>query len=77
MSSDLPPIPVYRYSTSGFYDTLARNYVPESVLLAWIAVGINFVVLDAATGEDVTRDLSPCVVTGLPERAPEMMVHTA
>jgi polyhydroxyalkanoate synthesis regulator protein len=72
-SSDLPPIPVHRYAASGFYDTIAMSYLSELVLLAWAAVGVSFVVLDAETGQDVTNELSPGVVTGLPERAPEMM----
>ncbi len=59
MSFDHPPIQVLRYAASGFYDTQARTYLAESVLLAWLAAGIDFVVLDAATGQDVSSDLSP------------------
>jgi hypothetical protein len=70
-SSPLAPIPVNRYAASGYYDTIARTYLPESVLRAWAALGVSFVVLDPETGQDVTHDLSPGDVAGLPGRARE------
>lgn len=51
------PVLVKRYARSRLYDTSALRYVTVDELRAWRARGTPFLVLDAETGEDVTRIL--------------------
>lgn len=51
------PILVKRYGRSRLYDTRRARYVSLSDLRSWQRRGIAFLVLDAETGEDVTRVL--------------------
>ena len=48
---------VKRYARSRLYDTEAASYVTVSDLKTWAAQGVQFVVLDAETGEDITKVL--------------------
>jgi polyhydroxyalkanoate synthesis regulator protein len=52
-----PPITVKRYARSRLYDTVNLRYVTVEMLLAWSAAGTAVAVIDAETGEDVTRVL--------------------
>ena len=51
------PILVKRYARSRLYDTSAGRYLTISDLRKWTQRAILFVVLDAETGEDITRIL--------------------
>jgi polyhydroxyalkanoate synthesis regulator protein len=42
---------------SRLYDTVAGRYLTVENLRHWVATGVRFVVMDAETGEDVTRAL--------------------
>jgi len=48
---------IKRYSGSRLYDTEALRYVTIDDLMVWVSKGISFVVIDAETGEDITRIL--------------------
>jgi len=48
---------VKRYARSRLYDTQAARYVTVADLLWWASKGIPFVVIDAETGDDITRVL--------------------
>jgi polyhydroxyalkanoate synthesis regulator protein len=48
---------VKRYARSRLYDTRTARYVAVSDLRSWAAKGIALVVIDAETGDDVTRVL--------------------
>ena len=48
---------VKRYARSRLYDTEALRYVTVADLMLWVSKGISFVVIDAETGEDITRVL--------------------
>ena len=48
---------VKRYGRHRLYDTQAARYVTVTDLRAWAAKGIQFVVIDAETGDDITRVL--------------------
>ena len=48
---------VKRYARTRLYDTEALRYVTDAVLMLWVSKGISFVVIDAETGEDITRIL--------------------
>jgi hypothetical protein len=48
---------VKRYARTRLYDTEALRYVTLADLILWVANGISFVVIDAETGEDITRVL--------------------
>lgn len=52
-----PPILVKRYGRQRLYDTVAARYLTLDELRRWQATGIGFVIVDAETGEDVTRVL--------------------
>ena len=45
------------YARRRLYDAARGRYVTVEILRAWHARAIAFVVIDAATGEDVTRVL--------------------
>ena len=51
------PILVKRYAGSRLYDTVALRYLTVSDLRAWADNDVHFVVVDAETGDDVTRVL--------------------
>jgi len=55
--SDSHPILVKRYARDRLYDTVAERYLTTADLQKWMARAISFVVLDAETGEDITRVL--------------------
>jgi hypothetical protein len=46
---------VKRYARSRLYDTAALRYVTVDDLRGWRARGTRFIVLDAETGDDITR----------------------
>jgi polyhydroxyalkanoate synthesis repressor PhaR len=48
---------VKRYGRSRLYDTQAARYVTVADLPAWMSKGIPFTVIDAETGDDITRVL--------------------
>jgi polyhydroxyalkanoate synthesis regulator protein len=48
---------VKRYARTRLYDTEALRYVTVADLMLWVSKGIRFVVIDAETGEDITRIL--------------------
>ena len=48
---------VKRYARSRLYDTAGRRYVTIEDLQEWRRKGVAFVVEDAETGRDVTREL--------------------
>ena len=51
------PILVKRYAGSRLYDTVALRYLTVSDLRKWADNDVRFVVVDADTGDDVTRVL--------------------
>jgi hypothetical protein len=51
------PTLVKRYARTRRYDTEALRYVTVAELMLWVSKGIRFVVIDAETGEDITRIL--------------------
>ena len=48
---------VKRYARSRLYDTQAARYVTIADLRSWAAKGIQFAVVDAETGDDITQVL--------------------
>lgn len=48
---------IKRYARQRLYDTQALRYVTIADLRAWAARGVTFVVVDAETGDDITRVL--------------------
>jgi polyhydroxyalkanoate synthesis repressor PhaR len=48
---------VKRYARSRLYDTEAACYVTLADLRSWVSKGIAFFVIDAETGDDITRIL--------------------
>ena len=48
---------IQRYAKQRLYDTQAMRYGTITDLRAWVANGIPFIVIDADTGDDVTRVL--------------------
>ena len=48
---------VKRYARSRLYDTQAARYVTVADLRSWMSSGIQFTVIDAETGDDITRVL--------------------
>jgi hypothetical protein len=48
---------VKRYARTRLYDTEALRYVTVADLMLWVSKGISFIVIDAETGEDITRIL--------------------
>jgi polyhydroxyalkanoate synthesis regulator protein len=48
---------VKRYGRDRLYDTQATRYVTLSDLRTWALVCVAFVVIDAETGDDITRVL--------------------
>jgi polyhydroxyalkanoate synthesis regulator protein len=46
---------VKRYARSRLYDTVGLRYVTADTIRDWLAGGIAVAVIDAETGEDVTR----------------------
>jgi polyhydroxyalkanoate synthesis regulator protein len=51
------PILVKRYARDRLYDTVAGRYLTTTDLQQWMARAVSFVVVDAETGEDITRVL--------------------
>jgi polyhydroxyalkanoate synthesis regulator protein len=53
----LTPNLVKRYARTRLYDTETLRYVTLSDLMLRVSKDISFVVIDAETGEDITRIL--------------------
>ena len=51
------PIVVKRFARSRLYDTIAARYLTVDDLREWAENDVRFVVVDAETGDDVTRVL--------------------
>jgi polyhydroxyalkanoate synthesis regulator protein len=51
------PILVKRYARARLYDTVGLRYVTTDTIRDWLAGGIAVSVIDAESGEDVTRVL--------------------
>jgi polyhydroxyalkanoate synthesis repressor PhaR len=51
------PILIKRYDNRRLYNTVTAGYVTPDDLAEMVLNGERFVVRDAKTGEDVTRDL--------------------
>jgi polyhydroxyalkanoate synthesis regulator protein len=51
------PIVVKRYAGSRLYDTTVGRYVELDDLRKWIAGGMAVVIVDAETGNDITKEL--------------------
>ena len=51
------PILVKQYAGSRLYDTVALRYLTVSDLREWADNDVRFAVVDAETGDDVTRVL--------------------
>ena len=49
------PVIITRYSPSRLYDAAAGRYVSLETLRSWAAQAVAFKVVDAQTGDDVTR----------------------
>jgi polyhydroxyalkanoate synthesis regulator protein len=52
------PISVKRYGVDRLYDTVGGRYVTIANLREWSSRAISFVVIDARSGEDITRLLA-------------------
>jgi polyhydroxyalkanoate synthesis repressor PhaR len=48
---------IKRYARSRLYDTEAARYISLDELRGWLVNGLRFVVIDAETGDDITRVL--------------------
>ncbi len=48
---------VKRYARSRLYDTHTARYVTVDDLRSWVTRGVSFRVIDAETGDDITRVL--------------------
>jgi polyhydroxyalkanoate synthesis regulator protein len=48
---------IKRYARTRLYDTEALCYVTVADLMLWVSKGISFVIIEAETGEDITRIL--------------------
>jgi polyhydroxyalkanoate synthesis regulator protein len=48
---------IKRYARTRLYDTQAARYVSLRDLRVWAARGVAFIVIDAETGDDITRVL--------------------
>jgi hypothetical protein len=46
---------IKRYARTHLYDTQEARYVTISDLREWVAKGLEFVVIDADTGDDITK----------------------
>ena len=57
MAAMANPRLIKRYARTRLYDTQAACYVALGDLRSWAAKGIAFVVIDAETGDDITRIL--------------------
>jgi polyhydroxyalkanoate synthesis repressor PhaR len=53
----LPPVVVKKYANRRLYNTEASSYVTLDHLAAMVKQGRDFVVYDAKTGEDITRQV--------------------
>ena len=53
--SDRRSILVKRYGGNRLYDTTNRRYVSVDQLREWAAKGLPFLVMEAESGEDITR----------------------
>jgi polyhydroxyalkanoate synthesis regulator protein len=56
-TTDSEPALVKYYAGSRLYDTTHRRYVSIEQLRGWAEAGLEFAVIDTATGADVTRVL--------------------
>lgn len=53
----MEPVVVKKYANRRLYDTLSSSYVTLENLCKMVKDGIEFVVVDAKTGEDITRSV--------------------
>ena len=55
MSSEKAPITIKKYANRRLYNTASSSYVTLEHLSDMVKEGVDFVVYDAKTGEDITR----------------------
>ncbi len=56
-NTDKPPITIKKYANRRLYNTSTSSYVTLDHLCQMVKDGIDFVVFDAKTGEDITRSV--------------------
>jgi polyhydroxyalkanoate synthesis repressor PhaR len=52
-----PPVTIKKYANRRLYNTATSSYVTLETLCQMVKEGIDFVVFDAKTGEDITRQV--------------------
>jgi polyhydroxyalkanoate synthesis repressor PhaR len=57
MAGKLPEVLIKRYGGSRLYDTATLTYVSLTDLADMLANGRRFTVVEAGTGEDITREV--------------------
>lgn len=56
-ASDTPPVTIKKYANRRLYNTATSSYVTLDHLCQMVKDGVDFVVYDAKTGEDITRQV--------------------
>ena len=56
-ASETPPVTIKKYANRRLYNTATSSYVTLDHLCQMVKDGVDFVVYDAKTGEDITRQV--------------------
>jgi len=56
-AASTPPVTIKKYANRRLYNTATSSYVTLEHLCQMVKDGVDFVVLDAKTGEDITRQV--------------------
>ena len=56
-ASETPPVTIKKYANRRLYNTATSSYVTLDHLCQMVKDGVDFVVYDAKTGEDITRSV--------------------
>ncbi len=57
MAEDAAPITIKKYANRRLYDTASSSYVTLEDLARMVREGVDFIVIDARSGEDITRSV--------------------
>ncbi len=57
MAEDVAPITIKKYANRRLYDTASSSYVTLEDLARMVREGVEFIVVDARSGKDITRSI--------------------
>jgi len=71
--TETPPITIKKYANRRLYNTQTSSYVTLDYLAQMVKEGTDFVVYDAKSGEDITRQILTHIIVEEEGKGPNLL----